>query len=499
MARHSRASISMTALALLLAAAAAPRAGASGFQLRDQSGSGQGNAYAGISAGGSDISSMFFNPATLTRFSGNQLQFGLTFIQPTSKFSNGVANSSAAPAPLNIPSTSITGAPATGNIAKSATLPTFYAMYSVDDDLKLGLSVNVPFGLTTEYDPNWIGRYQAVKSHLETLDLTPTIAYKVDSHWSLGAAFVARRAKAELTQQLNFGATAQAVVNGVAAKVGDLAIQQSTPSALPDGTVDIQGDSWAYGYKLGVLYEPTETLHIGLGYQSRIRETLTGTATFSGGGAVTAGLGNTAAFLAANGHAAAAAGIAGLAPLLTGSITNGPVTAVVNLPSTLSLGATCDLSSTFSLSGEVAQTKWSAFKELRVKFVNRAATGQADSYTTENWKDAMFIALGAACHPGNGWTYRAGVAVDNTPVPDSNRTPRIPDADRTWVSLGASYEFSPAFGVDAGFSHLFCKDSTVSIPAGADPNNLPEFSKGSLSGTYKNSIDILSVQARYHF
>ncbi len=499
MARYSRASLPMTALALLLSLAAAPRAAASGFQLRDQSGSGQGNAYAGISAGGSDISSMFFNPAALTRFSGNHLQFGLTFIDPSSKFSNGAASRSAAGAPFNIAATAIGGPASTGNIAKNATLPTFYAMYSVDDDLKLGLSVNVPFGLTTEYDPAWIGRYQAVKSHLETLDLTPTVAYRLDKQWSFGAAFVARRAKAELTQQLDFGATAQGTANSIGAKLGDPTIQLAAPAALPDGTADVEGSSWAYGYKLGVLYEPTETLHIGLGYQSRVRETLKGTATFSGTAAVTAGLNSLGAAWAAAGKTNAVLALQQVAPLLAGSVTDGPVTAVVNLPSTLSLGATFDVSSTFSLSAEIAQTKWSSFKELRVKFVNSAATGQADSVTTENWKDAMFFALGATCHPGNGWTYRVGLAKDNTPVPDANRTPRIPDADRTWASLGASYEFSPAFGVDAGFSHLFCKDSTVSIPAGSDPTNLPEFSKGSLSGTYKNSIDILSVQARYHF
>ena len=88
---HTRAFIPLTTVALLIALAGASPAAASGFQLRDQSASGQGNAYAGIAAGGSDISSMFFNPAAMIRYEGNHLQFGLTEIVPTSKFSDGTA------------------------------------------------------------------------------------------------------------------------------------------------------------------------------------------------------------------------------------------------------------------------------------------------------------------------------------------------------------------------------------------------------------------------
>jgi len=494
MARHSRASVSMTALALLLAAAAAPRAGASGFQLRDQSGSGQGSAYAGISAGGSDISSMFFNPATLTRFSGNQLQFGLTFIQPTSKLEGAAASRSAVNTvngfgtPVAIASTPINDGPSnTGNIAKSATLPTLYAMCSVSEDLKLGLSVNVPFGLTTEYDPNWIGRYQAVKSHLETLDITPTVAYRVDQQWSFGAAFVARRAKAELSQRLDLDSTAQI---GVAFANRASVVPLPPPSLATDGSATIQGSSWAYGYKLGVLFEPSETLHIGLGYQSRIRETLKGDATFS----IPASVAGVVQNFALSGDP----NLMGLASNFGKGTADGPVSAVLRLPATLSLGVSYDVSSTFSLAAELAQTNWSTFKELRVKFANNVGNSQPDSVTTENWKDALFVSLGATCHPGTAWTYRAGLALDKTPVTAGYRTPRIPDADRTWLSLGASYQFTPAFGVDAGYSHLFCKDSTVDLTSGNDPLS-PNFTRGNLSGTYKNSIDILALQARYSF
>jgi len=499
---QSRVSLSVTALALVLGVAVAPRASASGFQLRDQSGSGQGNAYAGSSAGGSDISSMFFNPAALTRYEGNQLQFGLTEIMPDSKFSNGAASQ-----PNVLPLTppvggTIGGATTTGNIAPSATLPTFYALWSVDSDFKLGISVNVPFGLTTQYDPNWAGRYQAIKTHLQTVDITPTVAYRMSPQWSMGAAVVARRASAELTRALDLGYVGGNYLAVAAAE--QLKTFSNTNGGTPpapimgtgtaDGSVDVKGSSWAYGFKLGLLFEPTPSLHIGLGYQSKVRETIRGTASFNTG-ALTA---NAGALIPSNSGAGqlGAAGIVGALDQLAPATANGAASAVINLPSTISLGIIYDVSSTFSLSAEFSDTKWSSFKELRVQFGNSAQ--QPDSVNTMNWKDAMFMALGATCHPGNDWTYRVGVALDKTPVPDGTRSPMIPDADRTWLSAGLGYQFTKSFSMDAGFTHLICKDSTVDLQGSSTPGT-SGYAAGNLSGTYKNSINVLAVSARYVF
>ena len=475
MTGYYRASLPMTALALMLSLAGAPRAAASGFQLRDQSGSAQGNSYAGISAGGSDISSMFFNPAAMIRFEGNQIQFGLTEIAPSSKFSGSPATRGDGSA--------ISGPTSTGNIASSATLPTVYAMWSVSPDVRLGLSVNVPFGLTTNYDPAWAGRYHALKSHLETLDIAPAVAWRLDPKWSVGATFVARRAKAELSQALDLGYASQAAFSQIKG------ITTVIPTAgLADGTADMSGSSWAYGYKLGLLYEASDKLRIGMGYQSAVRETIKGNATFS---LPTASLNaGVAAWETAN--PGQAAQIGGLAGILLRQVANSSASAEVKLPATTSLGASYEVSSTLTVSAEWSRTEWHTFRDLRIKFANSGA--QPDSYTTENWKDANFFAIGATCHPGTQWTYRAGLALDATPVPDSNRTPRIPDANRTWASVGASYQFTKAFGVDAGYSHLFCQNSTVNMQASGN-----EALNGNLSGTYKNSIDVLSVQARYIF
>ena len=477
---NTRAFMPLTTAALMLALAGAPPAAASGFQLRDQSASGQGNAYAGIAAGGSDISSMFFNPAAMIRFDGNQIQVGLTEILPSSKFSGSSATRSNGSA--------ISGPLSTGNIASSATLPIVYGMWSLSPDLKLGLSVNVPYGLTTDYDAGWAGRYHAVKSHLETLDIAPAVAWRLDPQWTVGAAFVARHAKADLSQGLDLGYTSQVEFSSIPG------VTHVIPSAgAADGTADMTGSSWAYGYKLGLLYEPSSKLHIGFGYQSEVRETLRGTANFSYP-ASTLGAG-VQAWQAANPNQAATIGR--MATALLAQVANSSASAELKLPAMFSLGASYDLSSTVTLSVEWDRTQWHTFRELRIQFANPGV--QQDSVTTENWKDSNFFAVGATCHPDAKWTYRAGLALDSTPVPDSTRTPRIPDADRTWVSGGASYQFTKAFGMDAGYSHLFCKDSTVNLQAGSNPVTSNTYFQGNLTGTYKNSIDVFSVQARYVF
>ncbi len=499
MTHPSRALLSASALALLLVAAA-PRAQAAGFQLREQGAGAQGQAFAGVAAGSADLTSMFFNPAVLTRFEGTQLQLGFSNILPSAKFSGGAASRSGIPAAS--PLSAISGSSSHANAAESAVTPTLYAMWSVSKDLKVGLSINVPYGLTTEYDANWIGRYHALRSHLETLDITPTVAYRVNDQWSLGAAFVARRSKAELSQALDFGYTAYALIRQIQANpaytpydptfsnTNPLTGQPIVTPGAADGSAFISGDAWAYGFKAGVLYEPTRTLRFGLGFQSAIKPKVKGDVTFSIPSTVGAGLAGLAAVNPT--HTATLAYINGA---FTASTANGPVSAEVELPACITFGANWEVSPTFTLSLEADRTQWSKFQELRIKFANPAT--QPDSYTTENWHDTTFVSLGVACHPGDGWTYRAGVAFDQGAVDDAYRTPRIPDADRTWVSLGVSKQLTKTFALDFGYSHLFAKDAALNLSGGTPAG--PDYFKGNLSGTYKNAIDIWALQARWSF
>jgi long-chain fatty acid transport protein len=496
-----RSRFTLTALTLVAAASLAPQAKAAGFQLREQSASSQGNAFAGISAGGQDISSLFFNPAVMTQFEGTQFTLGGTFVSLEATYSNGSASRTPVLTGLGFNSAPVTGAalsPISGpashsNAAISAVLPAFNITTALNPDLRVGLSVNVPFGLTTEYDTNWIGRYHALKSALMVIDVAPSIAYKLTKEVTIGAAFVLRKADAELSNGVDFGtalalkvgpALAAAGVSPVAPGAGQnspvAVLAMGAPNAtlgtpgyaIPgawDGTAGLKGGGWGTGYKFGMVWEPSQEFRLGVAYSAAMTMTLKGTASFQYPTAMPA---------------------TDYAALTAAGLTNGAGQADLALPSTTSMGFTWKATPTFTLQGEVARTNWSTFSELRVKF----ASGAPDSVTNESWQNSNFMSLGGTWKLSDKWSVRAGVAFDQSAVDDAHRTPRIPDNDRRWISAGASYTVSKHTTIDLGYSLLMVPDGKVQLTAAND-----NITRGNLSGTMAASINIYGVSVRHSF
>lgn len=431
-------SLRPAALTLILAAGLAPQAFSAGFQLREQSPSAQGNAFAGVSAGSSDISSMFFNPATMTQFNKNEVVAGASLVAPSAELRN--AKSSV-----------VTTGPSTSDAGYAAVLPSLYAMWNLSPDLKLGFSVNVPFGMATKYDSDFVGRFHAIKSDLQMIDLSPSIAYRINSQWSVGAAFVARNAKAQLTN----------------------AVSLYSLGAGLEGFSDMNANSWGYGYRLGVTWQPTPALRVGLGYQSSMMEKLRGNVSFQLPSSLSSG---TISYLQN-----------------TRGLVAGRVGTDLKLPSTLSLGVNYDLTKNISIQAEASRTNWSCFGVLDISLYDNIDAGRqlTHSTTQERWRDTYFVSLGTTWKASDAWTFRAGLAHDQSACNDTYRTPRIPDCDRTWVSVGAGYAFTKALSVDVALTHIFCKDEPLNV--------VDASSKGNLSGTYKNRIEIASASVRYRF
>ncbi len=442
-----------TTLALILAGLAAPQAQASGFQLREQSPSAQGNAFAGITAKGSDIGSMFFNPATMTAFEGFQVVAGLSYVAPKAELGGATATRATA-----LGASVITGAAAHPDAANNAVLPNLYAMWSVTKDFKLGLSVNAPFGLVTDYDANFIGRYHALKSDLKTVDVALNAAYRLHPMVSVGASVIYRKVDAELSNAVDFG--------GILAAVG-----QPVAPGSADGKATIKGDTTVAGFKAGLTIQPSSAFTLGLAYQGATKPKVEGTAHYDyPNPTVAAAMAN---------------------PLL--NLVNGTATAEVELPDTTSLGLSWDVTSDVNVAFEAARTGWSKFKDLTVKF----GSGQKDSVTHENWRNTMYYALGATWKTTEALTLRAGLATDQGAVEDAYRTPRIPDGNRTWFSGGLSYAFSKSLGVDFAYTHITVKEGPLALQAGTPTNS--DFFRGNLNGAFKNSIDILAIAARFSF
>ncbi len=138
-------------------------------------------------------------------------------------------------------------------------------------------------------------------------------------------------------------------------------------------------------------------------------------------------------------------------------------------------------------------TGWSVFQQLNVMKASGVPLGLA---TPENWKDTWRVSTGANYHYNEQWTARVGVAFDQSPVSDQFRTVRIPDGDRTWLSLGGQYKPNRQDALDFGYAHLFVSNASLNQSATANPDLA---GKGYLTGSYSNKVDILSVQYAHSF
>lgn len=449
MFNSSRIPVPTSLLACLLVAAAAPMAQASGFQLREQSPSAQGNAFAGASAKAEDPSTTFFNPATLTDLPGFQLALGSSYVAPVAEFGNGIGTR----APIFPQAQRIISGPGSEpNSADAVALPVLSASWNLGK-VALGFSVNAPFGMATNYGEEFVGRYHARKSDLAIVDLAPSVAWKINPEWSVGASFLARKATATLSNDMDFGTIAT-----------DAGFPSPAPGAA-DGLATLKGDRWGYGYRLGLTFQPTSSLHLGLGYQAPVNMTLKGTIHFDG-----------------------------VPTVLSTVFTDGDASAEMNLPATTSLGADWIYSESLSFQGEVARTDWSCFKELRVKL----GGSKPDSVTEENWRNTWFSSLGLRWKLNSEATFRAGLALDQGAASDAYRTPRIPDNDRTWLSTGLGYRLNKSTVLDLGYTHIFVKDAAIGLASGTERTS-PNFYRGNLSGNFKMHIDILAVQAHISF
>jgi long-chain fatty acid transport protein len=275
-----------------------------------------------------------------------------------------------------------------------------------------------------------------------TININPSIAYKAGDSLSFGAGVSAQYMKVEYDSMID---------------------QSSLGSA--DGSVINKGDSWGFGFNAGVLVDITKDARIGLAYRSRIKHALSGTADFSTIHPV-------------------------IAVLRT--LTDTSINAQITMPDTLSLSGHYAFSDQWAVMGDVTYTNWSVFNEVRIKFAN----GAADGVTTTTWKDSWRYSLGLTYKPTPAWTLRTGIAFDQTPVLDpEHRTPRIPDADRLWLSCGVSYAVSKFLGLDFGYTHIFVNDPKMNLLA-SNPENT---ARGNLIGTIDAQVNILSAQVRWSF
>lgn len=438
-------------------------AGAAGFAIIENSAQGQGDAFASGGATAEEAASMWFNPATLSKL-GSQMQTSISFVNPTFEFTDkgSVQSVGAATIPLLPTASSIEDG------GKDALIPNFYYTREINDKMSFGLAINSPFGLSTSYDPQWKGRYQAVDSKILNFNINPAISYKVNDDLTFGAGVSANYVRARLTNTVDF----TAVCLGVSGAAGALCTGAAAGPGQGgnDGFVENKADDLSFGFNFGLLYEINDTTRISAAYRSQINHKLEGKARFS-----------------------LPATLSTFAPVEAGlraTFANDNISASLTLPDSISFSAYSRVTPKVAVLADATWTGWSDVPELRIIFDRPGAAG-GPGVETLGWQDTWRLALGLRFYQSERLTWRTGVAYDESPTPGAVlRSARLPDNDRIWLSFGASYKINNKMSADFGYSHLFISDTEIAR-AGSTGNTL--------IGTYESNANILSAQFNYQF
>ena len=439
---------------------------AAGFALLEQSASRLGTAFAGTAAAADDATTVYFNPAGMTALRQPEGAVSASGIAIGSEF----RNASSTPAFLQ---------PLGGNGGDAGDwnlVPAAYFVLPVGESFAFGFGVNAPFGLKLVYEDEWIGRFQALHNEITTLNFNPSVAWRINERISIGAGIDYQRLDAELTNDINYSAV---IAQGVQQLVLAGQLPPATGNAViagnaaQSGHARVRGDDDAWGFNVGALFDLSDDTHLGLSYRSSIDYTVQGTIDFT----------------APAGRDPVSSGIIAAASSPGAPLSSGPVNVDLELPDSATLSLQHRFGERFAVLADLAWTGWSSIQELRIV----RDSGTTVSVTPEQWRDTWRYALGGTYAMNDSITLRAGVAFDETPVPDATRTPRLPDSDRTWVAIGARWQPSPAMLLDFGYAHLF----SDTVPLDQDAGNAAV--SGLLNGHQHSDIDIVSAQLVYRF
>jgi len=429
-------------LSALLAAFSLQQAHAGGFYVPQKGAAGVGLATAGGAARASDASTVFFNPAGMTLLESRRLEGGIDFLSPDVKIRNSGSTATT-------PGTGGAAAAYAGNDGTAGELtpvPNIYFATPLSPELWFGLAATSPFGLSVDYGRDWFGRYDSIESRLLTLNLSPALAWRVGSGLSIGGGLDLQYADAKLTNAIPDP------------------LQPGGPNAASDGLATLNGDGWAPGFNVGLLYHPSSATRFGVHYRSGISHRLHGEATVQG---------LTGPLAAANG--------------------NFKSKTEFRLPPILSIALSQQIAPEWRLLAEVQWFGWSDFDAVRIH-----AEGLPDTVRAQKFRDTRSFALGTEFHATDRWTWRTGVRTEKTPTVDEFRNTSIPDSDLLWLGFGASYRRSEKVVIDLGFTQARFKQADINLNAGFF-DGTPVASSVNVRGQTDNVVNTFSVSVRYRF
>lgn len=452
----------VSALALGIAGAlACGQVHAAAFQLKENSVKAQGRAMAGAASAKGDASVVVNNPAMMSTFDRTTVQGDVTAIDLSFEFEG--SGYAAAGTPLQQPLTGGDGGDA-GGVSPVPAMSFILPLEGSFEYVTLGAMVSAPFGLKTEYDDGWQGRYHALNSDVKIIDLTLAASIELGDHFSAGLGAVVERSDVTLSNAIDFGSALCS--NPATQRLCFLPNPITGPYGpqKKDGEVEVHGTDTSLGFIAGLSWRPTDRVSIGYAYRSEVDHELDGDADFT--------VPSDVATI--------------LAP--TGQYVDTGALAKLTTPAVHTLSATWQATDKLALMAETSRTGWSSLKEIRIEFDNPV---QADSVEDYSWGDSWFYSVGGEYALNDAFTLRAGVARDDSPVSYPHRTPRMPDQDRMWYSAGVTWAVNESFSLDASYAYIDLVD-TPEI-------DILSSSRSRLTGSYDGGANLFGVSAQYRF
>jgi long-chain fatty acid transport protein len=398
---------------------------ASGFALNEQSISGMGTGFAGRSSSADDASTVYGNPAGMSRIKREQVSVGAAAIV----------------AKTDISGRGTFGGSNDGDMVPFVAVPMGYYVKPIDDNWTFGFGMYAPFGLVTDYEGGFAGRYWGDKSHVQVITLQPTVSYAFNDKVSIG-----------------FGPT----INRIDGELTSATLTAATPGRN-DGEVKIKGDDTAFGFNIGVLVQATDNTRLGLTYHSKVKYKLEGDTKIQG---------------------------LGFGPFSGGKY---DASLDISTPESVDFSVTHELNEDWTLYAGSTWTRWSRLKEISVENSGVPTPLQPAIGTIteeQNWHDTWSHAIGAAYKLNKQWTLRTGLSMDQSPVNNTNRSPRIPTGDRKAISFGAGWSPTDDLTIDFAYSYLKEEDAKI---------NLVSATKGAYQAKYENSAHGFGTSVTYRF
>jgi long-chain fatty acid transport protein len=402
---------------------------AAGFAINESSVSAMGTGYAGRSSSANDASTLYGNPAGMALLKREEVSVGVVAVSVKNNINNG---------------SSTFGGSNEGDVVPFFSVPGGFYVKPIDDHWAVGIGVYVPFGLVTDYERGFAGRYWADKSSVQVLTFQPTVSYAFNDRVFIG-----------------FGPT----INRIDGELSSSTLVAATPGRN-DGKVEIKGDDTAVGFNVGVIVQATETTRLGMTYHSKVDFKLEGKTKVQG---------------------------VGFGPF-DGQKYNASLD--LTMPESLDFSITQKIDENWTVYAGSSYTRWSRLESIiaensGVPALLGGSAGPIGTIAAEqNWHDTWAHAIGVSYKVNKDWTLRTGFSADQSPTNNTDRSPSIPTGDRKAISFGVGWSPTDDMTIDVAYSYMRENKSTIRNASAT---------QGAYSADFRNSAQGLGTSFTYSF